>query len=156
MGCFGYFASHSTRNTQQDQPLMLILNSSDKDEKDPRNKATEANRTKMDEKDISKSSPGSQREHEQVNAVDWNIRETVPQDAVLGNVYTSGEVNMEATITPDDVIRAGGFGARDDISSFLPVASDSTDFEASIREAQDYEQPREEVRRPGLGWREVP
>ncbi|GAY61430.1 hypothetical protein CUMW_209910, partial [Citrus unshiu] len=115
---------------------------------------SQSNLAKTDEKDISKPSPGSQREHEQVDAVDRDIRETVPQDAVLGNADTSGELNMEATITPDDVVRAGGFGARDDISSFLPVASDSTDFEASIRDAQDYEQPREEVRRPGLGWRE--
>ncbi|KAK4272494.1 hypothetical protein QN277_021046 [Acacia crassicarpa] len=66
----------------------------------------------------------------------------------------SGEVNMEASITPDDVMRAGGFGARDDISSFLPVASDSTDFEASIRDARDYEEPEGKVSRPGLGWNE--
>lgn len=135
---------------------VLSLDSPDKDGKDTRNKATQSNLAKTDEKDISNPSPGSQREHEQVDAVDRDIRETVPQDAVLGNADTSGELNMEATITPDDVVRAGGFGARDDISSFLPVASDSTDFEASIRDAQDYEQPREEVRRPGLGWREVP
>lgn len=57
-------------------------------------------------------------------------------------IDASGEVNMEASITPDDVIRAGGFGARDDISSVLPVASDSTDFEASIRDARDYEEPQ--------------
>ncbi|XP_028761482.1 uncharacterized protein LOC114720052 [Neltuma alba] len=64
----------------------------------------------------------------------------------------AAEVNMEASITPDDVIRAGGFGARDDISSFLPVASDSTDFEASIRDARDYEEPQGNISRPGLGW----
>ncbi|OIV92304.1 hypothetical protein TanjilG_10514 [Lupinus angustifolius] len=64
----------------------------------------------------------------------------------------SGDVNMEASITTDDVIRAGGFGARDDISSVLPVASDSTDFEASIRDARDYEEPQGQVSRPGLGW----
>ncbi|KAM7271114.1 hypothetical protein ACFE04_030328 [Oxalis oulophora] len=67
-------------------------------------------------------------------------------------VKSSGEVNMEAPIEPDDVIRAGGFGARDDISSFLPVASDSTDFEAMIRDARGYEEPQEEKGRPGLGW----
>ncbi|KAL1312467.1 uncharacterized protein [Arachis hypogaea] len=72
----------------------------------------------------------------------------------LEETDVSGDVNMEASITTDDVIRAGGFGARDDISSFLPVAIDSTDFEASIRDARDYEEPEPqgEVSRPGLGW----
>lgn len=43
--------------------------------------------------------------------------------------------NMEASISADDVILAGGFGPGDDISSFLPVASDFTDFECSILDA---------------------
>ncbi|KAL3819757.1 hypothetical protein ACJIZ3_005662 [Penstemon smallii] len=64
----------------------------------------------------------------------------------------SGEVNMEASITSDEVLRAGGFGATDDISSFLPVASDFTDFEAHIRDARGYEDLMEEINRPGLGW----
>ncbi|CAA3032831.1 Hypothetical predicted protein, partial [Olea europaea subsp. europaea] len=64
-----------------------------------------------------------------------------------------GDVNMEASITADEVTRAGGFGARDDISSFLPVASDSTDFEASLRDARDYEDLQEASGRPGLGWK---
>ncbi|PKA53365.1 hypothetical protein AXF42_Ash012306 [Apostasia shenzhenica] len=68
---------------------------------------------------------------------------------------TGGEVDMEANITADDVARAGGFGTRDDISSFLPVAADSTDFEASLRDAKDFEEPLEEKRRPGLGWTEA-
>ncbi|KAI3678006.1 hypothetical protein L6452_37284 [Arctium lappa] len=67
----------------------------------------------------------------------------------------SGDVNMEASISADDVMRAGGFGARDDISSFLPVASDSTDFEASLRDARDYEEPQKDICRPGLGWKDV-
>ena len=66
----------------------------------------------------------------------------------------SMEVNMDATIDPDDVIRARGFGARDDINSFLPIASDSTDFEASLLDAREYEEPQGELRRPGLGWME--
>lgn len=66
-----------------------------------------------------------------------------------------GDVNMEASISADDVMRAGGFGARDDISSFLPVASDSTDFEASLRDARDYEEPQKDICRPGLGWKDV-
>ncbi|GER52520.1 elongation factor 1-beta [Striga asiatica] len=64
-----------------------------------------------------------------------------------------GEVNMEASITPDEVTRAGGYGAKDDISSFLPVASDFTDFEANLRGAREYEDfLNEEIHRPGLGW----
>ncbi|CAL1352387.1 unnamed protein product [Linum trigynum] len=66
---------------------------------------------------------------------------------------SSGDVNMEAAISTDDVMRAGGFGARDDIGSVLPVASDSTDFEEMILNAKDYEGPQaEQQRRPGLGW----
>lgn len=76
--------------------------------------------------------------------------EEIPHVARPGVV---GEVNMEASIIADDVIRAGGFGARDDISSFLPVASDSTDFEATIRDAREYEESQGEICRPGLGWR---
>ncbi|PRQ44867.1 hypothetical protein RchiOBHm_Chr3g0483941 [Rosa chinensis] len=83
------------------------------------------------------------------NAVDWGGGKHI---APSGDIDASGEVNMEASITPDDVIRAGGFGARDDISSFLPVASDSTDFEATIRDARDYEEPQGDICRPGLGW----
>ncbi|MBA0650790.1 hypothetical protein Goklo_018172 [Gossypium klotzschianum] len=73
----------------------------------------------------------------------------------LEYMETSGEANMEVSLTTDDVIRAGGFGARDDIGSFLPVASDSTDFEASIRDARGYEEPQGDIHRPGLGWREA-
>ncbi|MCL7040837.1 hypothetical protein MKW94_008781 [Papaver nudicaule] len=77
---------------------------------------------------------------------------------------TSVEIEEEARITTEDVIRAGGFGARDDIGSFLPVAMDSTDFEASIRDARGYEdsvinpdpaiiqEEQGESKRPGLGW----
>ncbi|XVF56204.1 hypothetical protein PTKIN_Ptkin06aG0099500 [Pterospermum kingtungense] len=89
----------------------------------------------------------------QVNAVAWNGGGT--KGETLEHVETSGEVNMEVSVTPEEVIRAGGFGARDDISSFLPVASDWTDFEASIRDAKDYEEPQGDVHRPGLGWREA-
>ncbi|KAK2651925.1 hypothetical protein Ddye_011781 [Dipteronia dyeriana] len=123
----------------------------DKDGKITRNGASESKRADIDVKDVSKPIPGSQRNKEQINVVDQKVGEPVSQ----GEVDSFRKLSMEATITTDDVIRAGGFGARDDISSFLPVASDSTDFEASIRDAQEYEQPREEVRRPGLGWTEA-
>lgn len=42
--------------------------------------------------------------------------------------------------------------ARIDISSFLLVTSDST---ASLCDARDYEDPWEEIGRPGLGWKEA-
>ncbi|KAI7726262.1 hypothetical protein M8C21_008606 [Ambrosia artemisiifolia] len=86
--------------------------------------------------------------------------DTVKQETVKENKVEdehdmgSGDVNMEASVTSDDVMRAGGYGARDDISSFLPVASDSTDFEASLRDAREYEEPQKDVCRPGLGWKE--
>ncbi|XP_022155939.1 uncharacterized protein LOC111022939 isoform X1 [Momordica charantia] len=67
----------------------------------------------------------------------------------------AGEISMEASMTTDDVLRAGGFGARDDIGSFLPVASDSTDFEATILNARDYEGPQGKISRPGLGWKDA-
>ncbi|XP_072975485.1 uncharacterized protein [Typha angustifolia] len=64
----------------------------------------------------------------------------------------AADVNMEAAITTDDVLRAGGFGSRDDIGSLLPAAIDSTDFEASLRDARDFEEEQAETSRPGLGW----
>ncbi|KAL0339707.1 UNVERIFIED_CONTAM: hypothetical protein Sradi_4487500 [Sesamum radiatum] len=51
----------------------------------------------------------------------------------------SGEVNMEVSVTADDVMRAGGFGTSDSISSLLPVASDFTDFEDHLQRVQGYE-----------------
>ncbi|CAN0890500.1 hypothetical protein LINGRAHAP2_LOCUS16466 [Linum grandiflorum] len=76
-----------------------------------------------------------------------------PGEVITGDEERSyGDVNMEASISIDDVMRAGGFGARDDIGSVLPVASDSTDFEAMILDAKDYEEPQKELPRPGLGW----
>lgn len=76
-------------------------------------------------------------------------------DVSTGMNVSTAEMNMEAPITSDDVMRAGGFGARDDIGYFLPVASDSTDFEASLRQARDYEDPQENIGKPGLGWKQV-
>ncbi|KAI4378441.1 hypothetical protein MLD38_015921 [Melastoma candidum] len=71
------------------------------------------------------------------------------------DVETAGEVSTAAALTPEEFVRAGGFGARDDMSSVLPVASDSTDFEASLLDARDYEEePQGKISRPGLGWSE--
>ncbi|KAF3330726.1 hypothetical protein FCM35_KLT04080 [Carex littledalei] len=68
---------------------------------------------------------------------------------------TGGDVEMEAEITSEDVEKAGGFGARDDIGSFLPVMIDATDFEESLRDARGFEEEEGEVvevSRPGIGW----
>ncbi|KAM3280736.1 putative protein isoform X1 [Capsicum chacoense] len=78
----------------------------------------------------------------------------VAADVALEHEKSHGDVNMEADITMDDVIKAGGLGARDDLNSFLPMAADTTDFEASIRDAWEYEGQRESISRPGLGWTE--
>uniref|UniRef100_A0A452ZF75 Uncharacterized protein n=1 Tax=Aegilops tauschii subsp. strangulata TaxID=200361 RepID=A0A452ZF75_AEGTS len=69
------------------------------------------------------------------------------------NGQSSVDMNMEAAISADDVMRAGGFGAKDDIGSLLPTAMDSTDFEASLRDARDFEGEQEQPARPGLGYR---
>lgn len=93
------------------------------------------------------------KHHSSADTIQANKLNTRESD---DHVYMdSGDVNMEASISAEDVMRAGGYGARDDISSFLPVASDTTDFEASLRDARDYEEPQKDVCRPGLGWTDV-
>ncbi|GMP97566.1 hypothetical protein CsSME_00045769 [Camellia sinensis var. sinensis] len=112
----------------------------------------ESAQTEAKLKDDPKQHRGSLETTAKTNIGDCKGVANVSQDAVQADINASGEVNMEASISSDDVIRAGGFGARDDIGSFLPVASDSTDFEASLRDARDYEDPQEEICRPGLGF----
>ncbi|KAF9607785.1 hypothetical protein IFM89_000132 [Coptis chinensis] len=60
-----------------------------------------------------------------------------------------GKVLFLSRYTSVDVVRAGGFGARDELGSLLPVAIESTDFEASLRDARDYEEPQGETNSPG-------
>jgi len=128
------------------------MSSSDKNESASREDVlNETSHSKIDEKEAMKTVTGSLGDTE-TKAADCKGGTNVAEGTPSEEIDSYGEVNMEASITPDDVIRAGGFGARDDISSFLPVASDSTDFEASIRDARDYEEPQGEVSRPGLGW----
>ncbi|KAK9128831.1 hypothetical protein Syun_017628 [Stephania yunnanensis] len=75
------------------------------------------------------------------------------QDVNVANISRQNPHAIEEEVKLDkEGIPAGGFGARDDIGSFLPVAIDSTDFEASLRDARDYEEPQEQINRPGLGW----
>ncbi|XP_022882858.1 uncharacterized protein LOC111399654 [Olea europaea var. sylvestris] len=88
-----------------------------------------------------------------VNKFDFKDAVNANEPISTASIDASGDVNMEASRTADEVMRAGGFGARDDISSFLPVASDSTDFEASLHNARDYEDLQEKIGRPGLGWK---
>lgn len=108
--------------------------------------------SEIEDKDVLKNFTRPAGDVAETKIADREGREICPKGTPLKEMDVSGDVNMEASIIPDDVIRAGGFGARDDISSFLPVASDSTDFEASIRDARDYEEPQGEASRPGLGW----
>ncbi|KAF7147357.1 hypothetical protein RHSIM_Rhsim03G0032200 [Rhododendron simsii] len=114
-------------------------------------KLVESAETEANIKDDPKQHIGPLEDMAQTNTGDLESEDNVSHEVKAG-LDASGEVNMEASISSDDVIRAGGFGARDDISSFLPVASDSTDFEASLRDAREYEDPQEEICRPGLGW----
>ncbi|XAR68473.1 hypothetical protein NMG60_11003597, partial [Bertholletia excelsa] len=124
---------------------------SDENQNNTRTSVTESLQTKEILKDDSKQHLHSSENVAQSTAGDLKGG-IASQSSVQVGMDESGEVNMEASISSDDVIRAGGFGARDDIGSFLPVASDSTDFEASLRDARDYEDPPEEICRPGLGW----
>ncbi|XP_031738872.1 uncharacterized protein LOC101207074 isoform X2 [Cucumis sativus] len=104
----------------------------------------------MVEKDVAES-VSSLPKDVQTNRGGENVVKAEPTQ----RVDMAGEINMEASMSADDVLRAGGFGARDEIGSFLPVASDSTDFEATILNARDYEGPQGEISRPGLGWKEA-
>ncbi|KAH7853795.1 hypothetical protein Vadar_006709 [Vaccinium darrowii] len=116
---------------------------------------SESAETEANVKDDPEQHTDSLEDMAQINTGDLKGGENVSHEVQAG-LDASGDINMEASISSDDVMRAGGFGARDDISSFLPVASDSTDFEASLRDAREYEDPQEGICRPGLGWTEVP
>lgn len=119
-----------------------------------RKEASEANKTQNEIKDSSEQ--GKNILKHGTDDDDPTINEVVMEQHMVSNYEDdTGEINMEAAITADDVLRAGGLGARDDIGSFLPVAIDSTDFEASLRDARDFEEePQGETSRPGLGWKE--
>ncbi|KAJ1430030.1 hypothetical protein SESBI_08100 [Sesbania bispinosa] len=129
------------------------MSSTDNNESKPvENVLADTSPSEINDKDVLKHFTRASGDVAETKRADWKGGENCPKGTPLEEIDASGDVNMEASITTDDVIRAGGFGARDDISSFLPVASDSTDFEASIRDARDYEEPQGEVSRPGLGW----
>ncbi|XP_057468266.1 uncharacterized protein LOC130757538 [Actinidia eriantha] len=130
-----------------------VLN--DKNESMIRNEVAESAKIESNLKDDPKQRMGSLEDLVKINNDDFKGLKNASQSAVQADTNVFGEVNMEASISSDDVIRAGGFGARDDINSFLPGASDSTDFEASLLDAREYEDPQEEIHRPGLGWTEA-
>ncbi|XP_077252322.1 uncharacterized protein LOC143891642 [Tasmannia lanceolata] len=123
----------------------------DKDVINMTNEGAASNPPEMCVKDVTIQDTNALKNMEQVKIG----KQDVTPGVSFGNEYAAGEVNMEATITTDDVIRAGGFGATDNIGIFLPVAMDSTDFEASLRDAMDFEESQAQKSRPGLGWTEV-
>ncbi|XP_042481159.1 uncharacterized protein LOC122061764 isoform X2 [Macadamia integrifolia] len=117
-----------------------------------RNGVAKSDSREMNVKDVPGKDSDTTEDTVEINRAGSNLRDAAEQGPASADIETSGDVNMEASVTADDIIKAGGFGARDDISSFLPVAIDSTDFEASLRDARDYEEPQGEISRPGLGW----
>lgn len=62
---------------------------------------------------------------------------------------------MEAPISADDLIRAGGLGAGDGVASAMPTTVDATDFEESLMDASEYEDKEDADSNrhlhPGLG-----
>ncbi|RWW13842.1 hypothetical protein GW17_00022426 [Ensete ventricosum] len=64
------------------------------------------------------------------------------KDIEQKNKDDTGVAYTDVTISANDVMRARGLAARDDISSFLPVAIDSTDFVVLLRGAYDFEEPQ--------------
>jgi hypothetical protein len=135
--------------------VVRALSAPDENENIMGTEVSQSNQSEMDGKDVLNLVLSPPVNAAQVKRADWKVGELVLRDASPEEIEASWEVNMEACITTDDVMRAGGFGARDDISSFLPVASDSTDFEATIRDARDYEEPQGDICRQGLGWTEA-
>lgn len=57
------------------------------------------------------------------------------------------EWDMSAPISAEDIVKAGGLGARDDIGSAVPVAADNTDMEETLMEFGAKETSHE-----GLGY----
>lgn len=134
--------------------LIDRYNATGRTEQSTKDEIAESVHSQLDFVDDSKENQDYQRDDQQVSRADIEVGKNAKEDIPPAYKDSPGEVNMEASISADDVLRAGGFGARDDISSFLPVASDFTDFEASILDARVYEEPQEETSRPGLGWTE--
>jgi hypothetical protein len=78
----------------------------------------------------------------------------IPLDYSIGSHGV--DVNMEAPISTEDLARAGGLGARDDLASPMPTTVDATDFEESLMDAREYEDKEGDAEaalhlHPGLG-----
>lgn len=77
----------------------------------------------------------------------------IPLDYAVGG--NGVDVEMEAPISTDDLIRAGGFGAGDGLNSVMPTSMDGTDLEGSLIEAYEYEGKEDDGAsrplHPGLG-----
>lgn len=80
----------------------------------------------------------------------WKV---VVSSGSASDMNVSGE-SVKASITSDDMIRAGGCRTRDNIGCFLLVTLPN-DTEASLPNVQDYDDTREKTGKPGLGWTEV-
>ncbi|KAF7145827.1 hypothetical protein RHSIM_Rhsim04G0170300 [Rhododendron simsii] len=83
-------------------------------------KLVESAETEANIKDDPKQHIGPLEDMAQTNTGDLESGDNVSHE-INARLDASGEVNMEASISSDDIIRVGGFGARDDISSFLSV-----------------------------------
>lgn len=107
----------------------------------------------MDGKNLGSGQQAPQAKPDAMTDDQVALKDAAVSDTGNANGHDVVDMNMEAAISADDVMRAGGFGAKDDIGSLLPTAMDSTDFEASLRDARDFEGEKEQPSRPGLGYR---
>lgn len=78
----------------------------------------------------------------------------IPLDYAVGGHGV--DVNMEAPISTEDLVRAGGLGALDDVAGAMPTTVDATDYEESLMDARGYEDKVGDAEsdihvRPGLG-----
>ncbi|XWS65183.1 hypothetical protein CRYUN_Cryun05aG0070000 [Craigia yunnanensis] len=69
------------------------------------NQATDSSNSQVSVEDASKAVPSSPINDVQINAIAW--KGWGIDAKTLENVETSGEVNIEVSITAEDVVRAG-------------------------------------------------
>ncbi|KAG0582141.1 hypothetical protein M758_3G036000 [Ceratodon purpureus] len=91
---------------------------------------------------------------DETETFDTRGKAAIPLDYSVGGHGV--DVNMEAPISTEDLVRAGGLGARDGIAGAMPTTVDATDYEESLMDARDYEDKVGDAEsgislRPGLG-----